>query len=653
MKNSNEKSSDNLVSSKSLSYVEMLLQGDIQEYITKFKYLIISLIAVSWSIFHIYTSYFGVLEAWRHRSVTLSFLLMLGFLCYPLKNKSLSNIKGIITHVVDAIMIILTIMLIGYTQVDYINIIYREGMPNTNDLIFGGITILLIVEITRRTVGYGMAVLSLAFLLYMLYGYYLPGPMGLPPISYVTVVDTMFNSTYGIFGLVLGVMSTIIMIFVIFGGFILYSKVGDFFIQLAYAVTGHYSGGPAKVSIFASGIMGMLSGAAAANVVTTGVFTIPLMKKVGYRAEFAGAVEAASSMGGQFLPPIMGAAAFIIAEQLRLPYIHLCLYALLPALLHFFAVFMMVHNRAKAKALPTMSKEELPNKIDLLKRYGHLLLPIIIIISALVAGYTPQRSGFWAIISVVALTSIRSSTRMNWHKLLSALEVGARNAIPIAAVCACAGIIVGTVTMTGLGLKISRLVLELSGGFTIIGLILIMCASIILGMGMTTVSAYVILAILAVPALVDMGIMPIAAHLFVFYFAIFSNVTPPVAISSYAAAGISGGNAFQTSIEGFKICLGTLLLPYMFTLGPGLLMHGSPYDIIHTLVTAVIGITCLAASLQGYMITNMSMILRIVCLFAALLLVFPYVYPGIIGIFMFILIVTIQHYIKKREVLDA
>ncbi len=437
--------------------------------------------------------------------MTLTFMLVLAYLYYPSKGRNTKSARGIFLFAYDNMGILLSLILGAYMWFGYDGIIDREGMPNQNDLIFGGIAIGLVLEVTRRTIGNGMMILAGCFLLYMLFGYLIPGDMGLPYIGYSKVIDTMFNSTYGIFGLIMGVMSTFIIVFVIFGGFLVHSQAGDFFIRLSYALTGHRIGGPAKVAVVGSGFMGMVSGAAAANVATTGAFTIPLMKRVGYKPEFAGAVEASASMGGQFMPPIMGAAAFIIAEQLRIPYGKLCLYALVPALLHFFAVFMMVHFRAQKRNLPLLSRDEMPDPWELMRSRGQLLLPLVVIITLLVIGYTPQASGFWAIVSVLVLTGIKKATRMKWDTILSAMETGAKNSISIAAVCACAGLIVGSVIMTGMGLKITRFVLEASHGYVLIGLILIMFASIVLGMGMTTVSAYVILAVLAVPATGGIG----------------------------------------------------------------------------------------------------------------------------------------------------
>jgi TRAP transporter 4TM/12TM fusion protein len=632
---------------KTPSFIDSALHDKSLSGKKRIKLGLIASIAIIWAAFHVYTSYFGVLEAWRHRAVTLTFMLVLAFLYYPSKQRGTGSLRGLFLLIYDNIGIVLSIMLGAYMWFAYDGIIDREGMPNQNDLVFGGIAIWLVLEVARRTVGSGMAILASCFILYMLFGYLLPGTLGLPYIGYSKVIDTMFNSTYGIFGLIMGVMATFIIIFVIFGGFLVHSKAGDFFIKLSFALTGHRVGGPAKVAVVASGFMGMVSGAAAANVATTGAFTIPLMKRVGYKPEFAGAVEASSSMGGQFMPPIMGAAAFIIAEQLRIPYGRLCLYALIPALLHFFAVYMMVHFRAQKRNLPLLSKAELPNPWEIMKSQGHLLLPVIIIVGLLVTGYTPQASGFWAIVSVLVLTGLKKNTRMRWDKILSALETGAKNSISITAVCACAGLIVGSVIMTGLGLKICRLVLAASQGYTLLGLILIMFASIVLGMGMTTVSAYVILAVLAVPALIQMGVSDLAAHMFVFYFAIFSNVTPPVAISSYAAAGIAGGDPFKTSIEAFRICLGTMLMPFMFAYGPGLLGQGSVFNIVQNSVTAFVGIYCLTAALSGWMFTEMKFRMQIVTGAVALLLVVPNFNISIVGLALFGLILFFQA--KKKS----
>src|SRR5690606_21439519 len=353
-----------------------------------------------------------------------------------------------------------------------------------------------------------------------------------------------------------------IVIFIIFGAFLSFSGMGKILLDIAFAVAGRFSGGPAKVAVVASGLMGMVSGAGAANVVTTGTFTIPLMKRVGYRPEFAGGVEAAASIGGQIMPPVMGAAAFLIAEYTRTPYSQLMVHALIPALLHFVAVGFMVHFEASRLGLVGLPRESLPNLRNALRSGFHMLIPIAAIVYLLLEGYTPQRAGFIAIALTFALSLLNPKTRMTPVRVICALERGARNALPLAMIVACAGILVGTVTMTGLGLKLSSLVIKAAGGHMLFGLMLTMVASLLLGMGMPTVSAYVILAVLAVPALIQLGTPPIAAHLFVFYFGIMSNVTPPVAVTAYAAAAIAQADQTKTALSGLKLSLASFIVPY-------------------------------------------------------------------------------------------
>ncbi|MCB2225892.1 MAG: TRAP transporter permease [Desulfarculaceae bacterium] len=598
--------------------------------------------AIAWAFFHVYTSYFGILEAWLHRAITFTFCATLAFLYFPTKGRNSNSPKKWILLVYDNIWLVATLALGGYMYFAYEGIIDRLGIPDLNDQIFGWIAIIVTLEITRRTVGNGMAILALCFLLYVIFGHYIPGPMGIPKISEIKIIDTMFNSTFGVFSIILGVMSTFIMIFVIFGAFLMRSEAGKFFINISYALTGHRIGGPAKVSVVASGFMGMVSGAAASNVVTTGTFTIPLMKKVGYSPEFAGAVESGASMGGQFMPPIMGTAAFLIAEHLRMPYIDLCLYALTPALLHFLAIGVMVHFEAQRHHMAVIPRDQLENPWDIVKRQGHLILPVFVIIFFLVSGYTPQKAGFWAILSVLVLTATKKQTRMKWTTILAALETGARNAIGITAVCACSGIIVGSVVMTGLGLKLSRLVLEASAGNIMLGLFFIMIASMILGMGMTTISAYVILGVLGVPALEQMGVHPLAAHLFVFYFAIFSNVTPPVAVTAYAAASVSGGDPLKTALTGFKVCMATLLIPYMFVFSTGILLQGSLWEITTSISFAVVSVIALASTLQGWIVVRLNLMTRLMAGASAVMLVVPYFAVQVIGLLLFGCVLFIQ-----------
>jgi TRAP transporter 4TM/12TM fusion protein len=580
------------------------------------KLVPVAVIGISMSLFHMYTAGFGILPAWEQRSVLLSFVLLLIPFYFPFKAK-LKPLR----LVVDAIYLLAAVTAVIYIMLGYPEIIYRVGSPNTADLIIGSLVVILVLEGVRRTVGKAMTILVAIFIAYVFLGAYIPGTLGHPGFSFSTAIDNYFNSTFGVFGLILGAMSNYIIIFIIFGAFLAKSHAGKFFIETAYALTGSNTGGPAKVAVLASGMMGMISGAAVSNVVTTGSLTIPLMKRVGYKPHFAGAVEVSASAGGQLLPPVMGAAAFIIAANLQIPYIELCLIALIPAILHYVAIFLMVHFEAKKNNLEGIPKEELPDKKTVFKEGWFLLIPIALIIGLLILGYSPQFAGFYSIISVVLVSMFRKKTRMDWKNVIGALEIGAKNSVSITVICAAAGILIGSITLTGLGLKFSSIVFDLTGGILLIALILAMITSILLGMGMPTVSAYVLLAVLGVPALSQLGIEPIAAHMFVFYFAIMSNVTPPVAVGAYAAAAIAKSNPNKTGLLGLKLCLGTFIIPYMFVYGPALLMQGTGSEVVLAAITALTGIFALTSALQGWMLTRMTRIQRVLGVISALLLI--------------------------------
>lgn len=607
------------------------------------KLLFIAVVSIAMSVFHMYTSGFGVFEAWQQRAYTLSFVLLLIPLLYPFKSSN-----RMIRLIVDGLYLALSFIVIAYTFYVYPDILFRKTIPDPADVVIGIITVLLILEGTRRAVGYFLSILVLLFILYAYFGNYLPGILSHPGYSVERIIATFYNSTSGIFGLILGAMSNYIIIFIIFGAFLLKSRAGKLFIDLAYALTGSKTGGPGKVSVVASGLMGMIQGTAVSNVATTGTLTIPLMKRVGYKPYFAGAIEAAASSGGQLMPPIMGASAFIIAANLKIPYIHLAFFALLPAILHYIAVYFMVHFQAKKDGLKGLEKSKLPNIKAILKEGWFLFLPIILIVALLVMGYSPQLAGFYSILAIIIVSSFRKSTRMNLKDILAALELGGRNSISIGIICAAAGILVGSVNLTGLGLKFSSMVLSITGESILVSLIVIMLASILLGMGMPTVSAYVILAVLGVPALVSLGVNPIAAHLFVFYFAIMSNVTPPVAVAAYTAAAIANTDPNRTGFAALKICLGTFIIPYMFVFGPALIMQGTVFEVMVSAITAVVGVLAFTSSIQGWLINQMNVFERIFGIIGALFLMHSGFITDSIGVALLV-IVYIFHYIRAKN----
>ncbi|MCE8035838.1 MAG: TRAP transporter fused permease subunit [Halomonas sp.] len=488
---------------------------------------------------------------------------------------------------------------------------------------------LLILELTRRVAGLALVVISAIFLAYVWAGPYLPGFLGYPGLSFNRFFSQVYTDT-GILGPTTAVSSTYIILFIIFAAFLQASKVGDYFVNFAFAAAGRARGGPAKVSIFASGLMGMINGTSAGNVVSTGSLTIPLMKKVGYPGRSAGAIEAAASTGGQIMPPIMGAGAFIMAEITGIPYTEIAIAALIPAILYFASVYFMVDFEAARKGMRGMRKEEIPQFRRLVKQI-YLFAPIIILVAALFMGYSVIRAGTLATASAAVVSWI-SPNKMGPAAILKALQLAGTMSIQIIAVCACAGLIVGVISLTGVGARFSSLLLGLAGFSQLLALFFAMCISILLGMGMPTTAAYAVAASVVAPGLINIGIQPLVAHFFVFYFAVVSAITPPVALASYAAAGISGDNAMATSVTSFKIGLAAFIVPFMFFYSPAMLMEGTWLQILRVGVTATLGIVLLAATVQAWFFGPVKIWMRLVMLIGALCMIYGGIYTDIAGL---------------------
>lgn len=488
---------------------------------------------------------------------------------------------------------------------------------------------LLILEVTRRVAGLALVAIAAVFLAYVFIGPMLPSFLGYPGLG----LGRFFSQVYtdaGILGPTTAVSSTYIILFIIFAAFLQASKVGDYFVNFAFAGAGRARGGPAKVAIFASGLMGMINGTSAGNVVSTGSLTIPLMKKVGYPARSAGAIEAAASTGGQIMPPIMGAGAFIMAEVTGIPYTEIAIAALIPSILYFTSIYFMVDFEAARKGMQGMSKDEIPQFSKLIKQV-YLFAPIIILIVALFMGYSVIRAGTLATASA-AVVSWLSPYRMGIREILKALSLAGTMAIQIIAVCACAGLIVGVIALTGVGARFSSLLLGLAGVSQLLALFFAMCISILLGMGMPTTAAYAVAASVVAPGLIDIGIQPLVAHFFVFYFAVVSAITPPVALASYAAAGISGDNPMATSVASFKIGLAAFIVPFMFFYSPAMLMEGSWLQILRVGLTATLGIVLLAAVVQAWFFGPVQAWQRLIMLIGALFLIYGDIYTDVAGL---------------------
>lgn len=601
----------------------------------------IALVAILMSLYHLYAAAFGAPEAMMHRSIHLAFTLILVFLLSMMSELERRKAK----FYTDSILLVCALLSLGYIFLNYEYVVTRYPYVDALspwDFIMGIVLTVILLEASRRLIGWALPVTAVVFLLYALFGQHLPGLMRHTGFSVDTIIDQVYLTTEGIFGIPLGVSATYVILFIIFGAFLEQSGTGQFFMDFATALVGGSKGGPGKISCVSSSLFGTISGSAVANVMVDGWLTIPLMKRTGFKHEFAAAVEATASTGGQIMPPVMGAAAFVIAEFTGIAYVDICKHALVPALLYYLALFMAIHFEATKTGLLGIPKEDRPKLNHVLSMKGHLFFPLVVIVYFMLAGYTPMYACIYATLSVVLIALVRKDTRMGLMKILSALEFGAKNTLTVAAACACAGIVVGMINLTGLGLKFTSLILLIAGNSLAPALIFTMIAGIILGMGLPTTAAYIVQAALLIPALIKLGVPMIGAHLFVFYFAIISAITPPVAMAVYAAAGISGSNLWRTGLAAIKIGATGFVVPFMFVYGPSLLLIGSLSDIILTIVSASIGVIALSAGLMGWVIKEASHLERGMLMAGALLLIKPGPYTDAIGFALLMAVMIIQ-----------
>ena len=607
---------------------------------------IVAAIAITFSIFQLYTATFGILDAQLQRAVHLGFGLALAYLLYPCRR---AWTRDSFVHPVDALFAILGAAAPAYVVIQYRELVTRAGSATTTDIVVGGIGILLVIEAARRVVGLPMVTVVLFFLAYAFLGPYMPGVLAHRGLSLEQLISHLYYTTEGIFGIPLGVSSTFIFLFILFGAYLESTGLGKFFIDLANAVAGWASGGPAKVAVLSSGLMGTVSGSSVANVVGTGSLTIPMMKKLGYNANFAGAVEAAASTGGQLMPPVMGAAAFLMAEFVGVSYIEVVKAAAIPALLYFTGVWLGVHFEAKRKKLKGIPRAELPNPLTLLKERGHLAIPLVVIVYLLVSGYTPMRAALVAIVLSIVCAMLRKSTRMKPIEIVYGLERGAKAVLGVLIACAAAGIIIGVVTKTGVGLRLASGLIDLAGGMLLPAMFFTMITAIVLGMGVPTTANYVITSTIAAPALVQMGVPILAAHMFVFYFGIIADVTPPVALAAYAGAGISGGNALRTGVHASKLAIAAFIIPYIFVLSPVILMvDATPLTLIMATLSALAGMIALSSALCGFLADHCRMYERVLLIVAGLLMIKPGGTTDLIGCAIFAVILVMQYTRAKR-----
>jgi TRAP transporter 4TM/12TM fusion protein len=593
------------------------------------QYWTVAALAIAASCFHLYTAAFGLFYAMMQRGIHWMLMGTIIFLLYPVSLKRPAKKIDIWDWVLAALLIYGCMNIL----INWEAIANRAGAPIQSDIVLGVIMTVLVIDATRRTVGWPLPIVAIVALAYAVFGPYLPGMLAHPGFPVSELAPFMYLRTDGIFGVPLGVSASFIFLFVLFGAVLNISGAGQFFIDLAFALTGRSQGGPAKAAIVASGLMGSVSGSSVANTVTTGSFTIPLMKSVGYPSHFAGAVEAAASTGGQIMPPVMGAAAFVMAQFLGISYWTIVVAAAIPALLYFFSIFAMVHFRAGREGIKGIPKDQLPKAGEVLKKGWHLLLPVVTLILFLAFGYSAIKAVFWSIVLLVVVSWIGPKEhRMTPQKILESMIEGGTSAVEVAAACACSGIVIGVVGITGLGLAFTSFIISLSHGIVFLALVLTMIASIILGMGLPTTAKYIILSTLAAPAIHRMGVPMLAAHLFILYYGVIADITPPVALAAYAGAGIAKANAMRTGFTALGLALAGFIVPFMFAYNQALLFQAELWRVLLASSTAILGVIALAACVQNYYIAKLNVVERILFGVTALALIKPGFVTDIFGI---------------------
>jgi TRAP transporter 4TM/12TM fusion protein len=570
------------------------------------------------ALFHIWVNTVGIMPEIQRNAIHFAFILFMGFIIYPFNARLARK-----TLAIDYAFAILSVVTGVYLVLFEDALHARNEVPTQIDLLFAALAIVLMVEITRRAAGYIIPCLAMVFLGYALwFGRYMDGLWNFPGVTVERMLYRMYFAPDGIFGTIATISSTFVFLFVLFAAFLLKSGAGEFIIKLSVSVMGRMIGGPAKMAVFASGLMGSISGSAVANTVGTGSITIPLMKKVGFRPKFAGGVEAAASTGGQLMPPIMGAGAFIMSQWTQIPYLKIVGVAIIPALLYFISVAFFVHLRAKKDGLRTLEKHEIPPIWPVIKEGWHFFIPIGVLMGLLIAGFTPTYAACAGIGAIVASSWINKTTRMGVRDVLDAMAAGARNMVSTGVILLCSGIVIGVVLMVGAGIKFSIMISTISGGNLFVTIVLVALASLILGMGLPVTASYIVLAVLAAPSMEMLGCSLIAAHMLIFWYSQDANVTPPVCLAAYSAAGISGSKPLETGIESWKLAKGLYIIPLLFVYTP-ILFEGPIWQVFETAVFAAAGLFCTAVMFEGFHVIRLNWLLRIAYLAAAVLLLWP------------------------------
>ncbi|MGQ9648246.1 MAG: TRAP transporter permease [Thermodesulfobacteriota bacterium] len=590
--------------------------------------------AICMSLFHLYTAATLPFGVFVQRGVHLFFILSIIFILNPFSKKGVG--------VLDYFLTLLGMAVTLYVVIFYQEIEVQGGIPSTLQIIFGSIAVICIIEGARRSTGLGLPILTIAFLIYALWGNHFPRAWGHPGLTVERMVGYLYVTGDGIWSIPLGVSATVLILFMLFGEFLSNAGVGRFFAEFASVLAGRMVGGPAQMAVISSALLGTVTGSSTANVATTGSFTIPLMKSRGYPPHFAAAVEAVASTGGQIMPPVMGAGAFIMADILGEPYSSIAKAAAIPAVLYFLGVFICVRFEALKQGLT--GKEKARRVIGVLWEGGHLFIPVLVILYYVIAGYSPFKASYYGIISILIVSWVRKESRINLTKVFASLEGGGQKVIGIAVVCACAGIVLGVMNMTGLGIKLTELIMRVSAGSLLYALLLAMVASLILGMELPTAVAYLMAAAVAGPALVQLGLKPLVAHLFIFYFSILGTITPPVCLSVYVASGIANADWLKTAGWAIRMGLPAFIIPFIFVYNPALLLMGSPLFLIQAIGTAVIGMYLMAGAVVGFHMRKINILERVFILVAALALLVPEIKTDIFGLVVAAFAIMVQKF---------
>jgi len=600
--------------------------------------ILIFAIALAMGLFHIYTAGVRPFPAVQQRTIHLSFALAITFLMFPFRARKDDAQEVKVSNeyrtfsVDDVIFLALSFFPGVYVFLEYEALSFRIGSPSFLDSFCSLLGIVLVLEATRRLIGWSILTIVFVGFAYLVFGTHLPKYMAHTGFSFEESINFMFYSTEGILGLPLGVSGTVIIVFLMFGSFLVMSGAGSFFIDLGLSLFGKYRGGPAKAAVLGSCMFGSITGSQVANVAAVGVLTIPLMKRVGYRPIVAAAIEALASTGGMLIPPVMGAVAFIIPEMIGGTYWDVCKAAIIPGLLFYTSVYMVVELQSAKFGLRGLPLSELPRFKKVLLERGHMMISILVLVYCVaVLGMSTPRAGFWAMVACLAMSQFRSKTRMNVKKTAIAIEKGVKGSLMVVACCASAGLITGVISMTGLGMRFSDILVAVAGGSMLLLLFLTMIASLILGLPLPPVTCYLILAILAAPALVKAGVNPMAAHLFVFFFGALGNISPPVAPTSFAAAGLAETDPVKTTNLAFLYSLPSFLVPYLYVYANELLLMGSAGMVILRVISSFIGLSCMAVTFHGFLLRDVGWVERVLYLVGGLLLVYPNILFNLIG----------------------